>query len=178
MPGLFCLTASRVPSVVRPCRRFAFVRVAHAIACDRQTGLKHQTPNASGYTCWMIEGIHHTQVCCRAEELEAVRAFYVDALGMTETTRPTGTGWGGGGAWLSAGDRSLHIGIENTLEVRQRAQTRHHTAYTVSDLDELAERVEAAGVKVDRELPRIPGINRVQFRDPAGNQVELVQADV
>jgi predicted enzyme related to lactoylglutathione lyase len=50
-----------------------------------------------------------------------------------------------------------------------------HPAFNVGpeDLDRLAERLEAAGVRLTRD-PLVPDVRRFYAEDPWGNRVELV----
>jgi hypothetical protein len=48
-------------------------------------------------------------------------------------------------------------------------------AYAVRDLTAWRERLAAAGVQLLDGVP-IPGYDRVEFRDPFGNRVELIEA--
>jgi hypothetical protein len=49
-----------------------------------------------------------------------------------------------------------------------------HPAFLVVGLEELRERVEAAGYKVSDTVP-IEGFERIYVRDPFGNRLELIE---
>jgi predicted enzyme related to lactoylglutathione lyase len=78
---------------------------------------------------------------------------------------------GRGGFWVQVGDRQLHIGIEENVD---RARTKAHIAYQVSDVTEWRERLAAAGIAILESVP-IPGFARFECRDPFGNRLEMIQ---
>ena len=119
----------------------------------------------------MIIGIDHVQITIPANAVAEARAFYCGLLGLREVEKPAALrGWGG--FWLQAGDRQVHVGVEDGVE---RRATRAHVAYAVTDLAEWRARLLAAGVEILEGIP-IPGYERFEFRDPFGNRVELIQA--
>ena len=52
-------------------------------------------------------------------------------------------------------------------------RTRAHVAYEVDDIDGWRKKVAGAGYAI-REQPLIPGYDRFQFRDPFGNNIEII----
>ena len=54
-----------------------------------------------------------------------------------------------------------------------RALTRAHIAYRVTDLAAWRARLEEAGCLVLESLP-IPGFDRFETRDPFGNRIEII----
>lgn len=123
--------------------------------------------------------LHHVQVCCPWGGEDAARAFYADALGLTEVAKPAAL-QGRGGAWFRAHDGSgavvaeLHVGVEDPFVPAAKA----HPAFELDDLAALeaaAGRIEAIGCEVDRsERDTFEGHVRFHARDPHGNRVELV----
>ena len=79
---------------------------------------------------------------------------------------------GRGGFWLEAGDRQLHIGVEDDVE---RYRTKAHVAFSVDDLSALRNMLTENGIAIIDGIP-IPGYLRFEFRDPFGNRVEFLQA--
>jgi catechol 2,3-dioxygenase-like lactoylglutathione lyase family enzyme len=55
-----------------------------------------------------------------------------------------------------------------------RAASKAHVAYEVSDLDELRSVLRGNGLEVKEGIP-IPGYRRFEVRDPFGNRVEFLQ---
>lgn len=118
----------------------------------------------------MINGIHHVQITISSIDLAAARGFYCDLLGLAEIDKPDSLR-GRGGFWVQAGDRQLHIGVE---EGADRTRTKAHVAYEVDDLPAWRSRLAAAGVVALESVP-IPGFERFECRDPFGNRMEFIQ---
>lgn len=75
------------------------------------------------------------------------------------------------GFWFRAGDREMHIGVEDHVD---RRATRAHVAYEVDDIAAWREKVVAANLPI-KDQPKIPGYERFHFREPFGNNIELIQ---
>ncbi|MCA0458182.1 MAG: VOC family protein [Chloroflexi bacterium] len=118
----------------------------------------------------MILMIDHVQITIPKNQEEAGRAFYCDVLGLREIPKPESL-QGSGGFWLEVGDRQIHVGTEDGFD---RLTTKAHVAYRVSDLAHWRQKITAAGITIEEQIP-IPGYDRFEFRDPFGNRVELTQ---
>ena len=116
-----------------------------------------------------VVGVNHVQVNVTAAELPAARDFYLGFLGMREIPRPPV--FKSDGFWFHAGDREMHIGVEENVDKRA---TRAHVAYEVTGLSEWRKKIEAAKLPI-KDQPRIPGYERFHFRDPFGNNIELIE---
>lgn len=114
--------------------------------------------------------------------------FYVDALGLTEVTRPST--FDTPGAWLQVGDQQIHL-IGETEPGRAQAMTPAydhaevvigygtHLALVVDDLDEALARAARAGVTPPGEVfARGDGVKRVFVTDPDGHVIELMQTGI
>lgn len=119
----------------------------------------------------MITGIHHAQITIPKGEEARARAFYCGVLGLNEIEKPESL-QGRGGFWLQVGDQSVHVGTESGID---RAASKAHVAYAVTDLAEWGQKLEAEGIERMKGIP-IPGFDRFEFRDPFGNRVEMIQA--
>jgi catechol 2,3-dioxygenase-like lactoylglutathione lyase family enzyme len=117
-----------------------------------------------------IRRIHHVQITIPRGAEGAARDFYCRLLGLRETPKPSSL-QDRGGFWLDVGEQQLHVGVEDGVN---RAGTKAHLAYQVDDLCVWRERLAAAAVQVIESVP-IPGFERLEFRDPFGNRVELIQ---
>jgi catechol 2,3-dioxygenase-like lactoylglutathione lyase family enzyme len=118
----------------------------------------------------MITGIDHVQITVPADGMEQARAFYCGLLGLREVEKPDSLK-GRGGFWVQVGDRQVHVGIEEGVDLRA---TKAHIAYTVVGIENWRDRLRSAGVDVIEGIP-IPGRDRFEFRDPFGNRVEFIQ---
>jgi len=83
------------------------------------------------------------------------RAFYRDALGMTEVEKPELLK-PRGGCWFRAGAAEIHIGVEEGFAPAKKA----HPALAVDDLDALAARLADLGYPVTWDNETIPGRRR------------------
>lgn len=117
----------------------------------------------------MILRLHHAQITVPTGAEEEARRFYCGVLGLPEIVKPDSLA-GRGGFWLLVGDQQVHVGTEDGVE---RAQTKAHLAYQVSDVTAMRIRLEAAGVRPLASVP-IPGFDRFECRDPFGNRVEMI----
>jgi catechol 2,3-dioxygenase-like lactoylglutathione lyase family enzyme len=117
----------------------------------------------------MITGIHHVQITIPPGAEEEARSFYCRMLELSEIKKPESLA-GRGGFWVQAGDREVHIGVEDGVE---RRLTKAHIAYEVDDLELWKARLLAGGFPL-YECPMIPGYDRFEFRDPFGNRVEFI----
>jgi len=116
----------------------------------------------------MIIGVNHAQVNVPSDGLSTARDFYVGFLGMKEIKRPDV--FTSKGIWLNAGPFELHIGVEDNVERKTRA----HLAYEVTDILAWRKKITDKGWKIT-EQPKIPNYERFHFRDPFGNNIELIQ---
>jgi catechol 2,3-dioxygenase-like lactoylglutathione lyase family enzyme len=116
----------------------------------------------------VIVGVNHVQVNVAHAELERAREFYIGFMGMKEIPRPTT--FKSKGFWMHAGNFEMHIGLEDNVD---RSATRAHVAYEVSDINIWRKKVAAAGYEMVGQ-PLIPGYDRFQFRDPFGNNIEII----
>jgi len=114
-----------------------------------------------------IIGVNHVQVNVPSADLERAREFYIGFMGMKEIARPTT--FKSNGIWMHAGDFEMHIGLEDDVD----RTTRAHVAYEVNDIAAWRKKVSAAGYPM-KEQPLIPGYDRFQFRDPFGNNIEII----
>lgn len=116
-----------------------------------------------------VIGVHHVQVNVPSDSLDAARDFYLGFLGLREIDRPAT--FTSKGVWMNAGGFEFHIGLEDGVD---RRLTRAHIAFEVDDIETWRKKVAASGARIV-EQPCIPNCERFQFRDPFGNNIELIQ---
>ena len=117
-----------------------------------------------------IERINHVQISVPVGSETEVRRFYCDVLGLSEVPKPEPLK-GRGGLWVAVGEQAIHFGTE---DVADRTASKRHVAFEVEDLEAARRRLEEAGVLTLEGIP-IPDYNRLEFRDPFGNRIELMQ---
>lgn len=118
----------------------------------------------------MIQGLHHAQITIPPQTEAEAREFYCGLLGLCEIKKPDSLK-SRGGFWLQVGDSAVHVGIEDSAN---RASTKAHLAYLVSDLESWRTRLAEKNIITQSGIP-IPGYIRFEFRDPFGNRVEFIQ---
>jgi len=120
----------------------------------------------------MIKAVHHVQVSIPIGGEDKAREFYCDVLGLKEIPKPASLA-GRGGFWLELDGSQVHFGTEDGID---RARTKAHVAYLVSDLAQWRSRLLENGCEVIDTIS-IPGYDRFEFRDPFGNRIEFLERD-
>jgi len=132
-----------------------------------------------------IVGLHHFNIRVSANELAALRTFYVEVVGLSVGPRPP---FQSIGTLLYAGTRPvLHLTQMNTGETvapglpaalpdsrESRCSAFDHIALACTDLDDNLARLDRHGIQYTRT--EVPSIGEVQLflRDPSGAAVELI----
>jgi catechol 2,3-dioxygenase-like lactoylglutathione lyase family enzyme len=126
-----------------------------------------------------VIALHHVQVACPVGGEDDARRFYVDALGLTEVTKPADL-QGRGGAWFRAYDvrstvtAELHVGVDDPFAPARKA----HPAFVVDDLEGVVDALAAGGFEVDLSQEHsFAGYRRIHTHDPHGNRVEVLQPE-
>lgn len=120
-----------------------------------------------------IVGLHHIQITIPRGMEEQAREFYCQVLGLKELEKQHELS-DRGGFWLALGDIQIHVGVEDGV---RREETKAHLAYEVTYLSKWEDRLHKAGIRTLDTLT-IAGYKRLEFRDPFGNRVELIQPEV
>ncbi|HEV8103515.1 MAG TPA: VOC family protein [Gaiellaceae bacterium] len=105
----------------------------------------------------LLVGINH--VALQVDDLEAVVAFYCELFEPTSVDRSEPDA-----AFLELGDQFL------ALFERGSREEEPHFGLVVDDKDAARRALEAHGIEI------LPG-HRLDFRDPSGNRVQVVQYD-
>jgi len=119
----------------------------------------------------MIKAVHHAQISIPVGAEDKAREFYCGVLGLKEIPKPDSLA-GRGGFWLELDGFQIHFGGEDGID---RARSKAHVAYLVSDLDSWRQKLADSGCQIVNGIP-IPGYDRFEFRDPFDNRVEFLQA--
>jgi catechol 2,3-dioxygenase-like lactoylglutathione lyase family enzyme len=104
-----------------------------------------------------LVGINH--VALQVDNVEEAVSFYTKLFGATRVERPVA-----GAAFLDLGDQFLAL-----FQRGERAEEPHF-GLVVDDKEAARRAIEEAGYEI------LPG-RFIDFRDPAGNRVQLVQYD-
>ena len=118
-----------------------------------------------------IRAILHASVI--VADTEKSLAFYCGVLGLQRCTDRPDLGYPG--AWLQVGEQQIHLlELPNPDPVTGRPAhggRDRHTALAVSDFDELARRLDEAGIAYTRSRS---GRRALFCRDPDGNALEFI----
>jgi catechol 2,3-dioxygenase-like lactoylglutathione lyase family enzyme len=119
-----------------------------------------------------VHRLQHTSVPMPPGGQPAARAFYGDALGMTEIVPPS-TLDRAALVWFAAGDggHEVHVFTEERLGSNSTAQ---HLCLQVDDLAAFRSRLTGHAVEIEETTP-IHNRPRFFVRDPFGNLVELTE---
>ncbi len=125
----------------------------------------------------MITGLNHINLRAPADLLATLCDFYRDALGLEVGPRPD---FGTAGFWLYAGGHPvLHLSTQRPDEVPRgpvnpaAPSTYDHTAFTGSDPQAAAARLQAHGVAFRESRSEVTRQHQFFLQDPAGNGVEI-----
>jgi len=114
--------------------------------------------------------LNHVQISVPIGSEDEIRSFYCGQLGLKEIPKPEPL-IKRGGLWLDLGNIQIHFGTE---DVNDRAASKRHVAFEVSDINQARNDFEKAGVKIKESIP-IAGYDRFEIRDPFGNRLEFMQ---
>ena len=118
----------------------------------------------------MVTALHHVNVTVSAELEEAAKHFYGELLGLTQVPKPAAARQTG--AWYQIGANQLHLSVDDEA---QGPLSSRHVCFNVSNLAEAEKRFRVAGLEIIPDPRPVPGTERFYVRDPAGNQLEIVQ---
>jgi catechol 2,3-dioxygenase-like lactoylglutathione lyase family enzyme len=123
----------------------------------------------------LVLGLHHFTIRCSHGELEGLRDFYCDVLGMREGPRPD---FDFPGHWLYVGNAALlHLAAivpdRPDSTVNQRMSGFDHVSLAGGQLDATRKALAGRGIAFE-ELP-VPGwpLWQVFLHDPVGSKIEL-----
>ncbi|OEJ95901.1 VOC family protein [Streptomyces thermolilacinus] len=117
----------------------------------------------------MLTAVDHVQLAAPAGSEDAMRAYYVGALGMTEIPKPPSLA-ANGGCWFQSGAVQLHVGIEAGFRPARKA----HPGLRVRGIEAYAARLAAHGAPVVWD-DKLPGHRRFYSEDPYGNRLEFLE---
>ncbi len=116
-----------------------------------------------------ITGLEHVQLAMPAGGEDEAAAFYEGLLGIPRVPKPAHLA-ARGGCWFESERVKVHLGVDADF----RAATKAHPAFLVDDVQALAQRIAAAGLRVVDDEP-LEGFDRIYVHDPFGNRIELMQ---
>jgi catechol 2,3-dioxygenase-like lactoylglutathione lyase family enzyme len=125
-----------------------------------------------------LVGILETVVYCTTENEEATRRFYRDVLGLQPLGEDSMAHRLGTGVFLvfNADESS----VQDSPPAHGAPDTRVHTCFLAAEgeYDGWKDRLAAAGVEITKEIAWPSGPRSFYFEDPAGNVLEIAEADM
>ena len=118
-------------------------------------------------------GLSHYNLRADRAMLDALRHFYVAAVGLTVGYRPP---FSTAGSWLYANELDvLHLTEAAPHELRPAnvINTFHHVAFSCTDRAEVELRLQKMQVSYTSDRVPMTQLHQLFFSDPAGNGVEL-----
>lgn len=122
-----------------------------------------------------IRDFHHASLL--VADTRRSLTFYRDLLGLMEDPARPDLGFPGAWLWVGSGGRQLHLlELPNPDPVQGRPAhggRDRHLAFSLGDLDDLAQRLEAAGIPHTQSRS---GRRALFCRDPDGHALEFMEA--
>lgn len=117
-----------------------------------------------------ITGLDHYNIA--VADLDRARKFYTQVVGFRDGERPP---FGKPGAWMYIGDHAiLHIGTTRLPATKGKSDSFDHVAFRAAGLDEIRARLEGNKIKFDEFAVPARNLHQIFFRDPDGNEIELL----
>ncbi len=118
-----------------------------------------------------VIGVDHVTIRVQPDQVETLRAFYEDVLGLRTGARPLKFP----GVWLYVGEQAVVHVAGNLAEDAAPAQGGgfDHVAFRTRGLGDAKSRLDTAGVAWREVWRPEMGILQLVLQDPAGVKVEL-----
>jgi catechol 2,3-dioxygenase-like lactoylglutathione lyase family enzyme len=116
-----------------------------------------------------IKSLDHFNIS--TADLERSRRFYSEVVGFRDGDRPP---FGKPGAWMYIGDHAiLHIGTTRVPKTR-RSDSFDHYAFRAEGIESARARLKQHDVEFDEYAVPARNLHQIFFRDPDGNEIELL----
>ena len=118
-----------------------------------------------------VTGVDHITIRVRPDQVETLRAFYEDVLGLRTGARPLQFP----GVWLYAGEHAVvHVsGNGENGAAPAKGGGFDHVAFRTRGFDAAKSRLDGAGIPWREVWRPEMGILQLVLHDPAGVKVEL-----
>lgn len=125
-----------------------------------------------------LSGVLETVVYCTNENEEATRRFYREVLGLQPLREDSVAHRLGGGVFLlfNADESS----VQDSPPAHGAPNARVHTCFLAApgDYERWKKRLAGEGVEITQEIEWPSGPRSFYFEDPAGNVLEIAEADM
>lgn len=125
-----------------------------------------------------LAGVLETVVYCTTENEDETRRFYRDVLGLQPVREGSVSHRLGAGVFLlfNADDSA----VQDSPPAHGAPDARVHTCFLAApgEYERWKEELEARGVEITQEIEWDSGPRSFYFEDPAGNVLEIAEADM
>jgi catechol 2,3-dioxygenase-like lactoylglutathione lyase family enzyme len=112
--------------------------------------------------------LDHVQLAMPVNGEATAAAFFIKIIGMQQVDKPEPLR-SRGGCWFTLDSVQLHLGVEDPFTPQKKA----HPAFCLPNLDDLADRLAAAGYPVDWD-DSLQDRKRFYTQEPFGNRMEFM----
>jgi catechol 2,3-dioxygenase-like lactoylglutathione lyase family enzyme len=115
--------------------------------------------------------LHHINIKAPAALMAAEKQFFCEILGLHEGYRPDFTSQG---YWLYCVDQPIvHLSLSEQLSGNERGGYLDHVAFQTTDLRDLLQRLDGAGIEYATSYVSQLGMTQVFLRSPSAVGIEV-----
>ncbi len=115
--------------------------------------------------------LHHINIQAPAALMEEEKRFFCDLLGLREGDRPD---FFSKGHWLYSGDQAIvHLTLSEQHFSNERQGHFDHVAFQTSELADLLQRLDSAGIKYSSNHVSELGMTQIFLKSPSATGIEV-----
>jgi catechol 2,3-dioxygenase-like lactoylglutathione lyase family enzyme len=115
--------------------------------------------------------LHHINIKAPAALMEEEKRFFCELLGLREGDRPD---FSSKGHWLYSGDQAIvHLSLSEQYFTNEGQGYFDHVAFQTSELADLLQRLDSAGIKYSSNHVSQLGMTQVFLKSPSASGIEV-----
>ena len=115
--------------------------------------------------------LHHINIQAPAALMEEEKRFFCELLGLREGDRPD---FSSKGHWLYSGDQAIvHLSLSEQHFPNERQGYFDHVAFQTSELPDLLQRLDSAGIIYSSNHVSQLGMTQVFLKSPSATGIEV-----
>ena len=115
--------------------------------------------------------LHHINIQAPALLMEQEKRFFCEVLGLREGDRPD---FSSPGYWLYSGDQAIvHLSLSEQHFSNERQGYFDHVAFHTSNLQDLLQRLETAGIEYSSNHLSQLGMTQIFLKSPSATGIEV-----
>jgi catechol 2,3-dioxygenase-like lactoylglutathione lyase family enzyme len=115
--------------------------------------------------------LHHINIKAPAALMEEEKRFFCDLLGLREGDRPD---FSSKGHWLYSGEQAIvHLSLCEQHFPNESQSYFDHVAFQTSELPDLLQRLDSAGIKFSSNYVSELGMTQVFLKSPSATGIEV-----